>query len=166
MQVDAARLVRSLESKQLRVVFAESCTGGMISAELAKIPGVSDWLCGSAVTYRYDTKSRWLGVRRDDLERFTAVSSQVANQMAAGVLEQTPEAHISASVTGHLGPNAPPEQDGLVFSSIARRNENSAEIIVNHRFILESTEREDRQQEATRLVLQALLSVLNESGSE
>jgi nicotinamide mononucleotide (NMN) deamidase PncC len=48
--------------------------------------------------------------------------------MAVGVLIRTPEAQWSAAITGHLGPNAPPELDGLVYIGIARRSADSAEI--------------------------------------
>ena len=58
----ARKVVDRLADRQMRIVLAESCTGGMISAELAKVPGVSQWLCGSAVTYRSPTKVEWLNV--------------------------------------------------------------------------------------------------------
>ena len=53
-----------LRSQPRRIVFAESCTGGLVAATLA-IPGISDSLCGSAVVYRLDTKTRWLGIPGD-----------------------------------------------------------------------------------------------------
>ncbi len=103
---EAEQLVQQLERKQLKLVLAESCTGGLVAAELAKVPGVSNWLCGSAVTYRSETKSAWLGIDPAIIDRYTAVSQEVAIQMVEGVLRHTPEADISAAVTGHLGPQA------------------------------------------------------------
>ena len=114
-------LAELLERSTTRVVFAESCTGGLVSASLARVPGISEFHCGSAVVYRLDTKTRWLGVSDEMLCDVGAVSAPVAQAMAVGVLERTPEAELSAAITGHLGPNAPADQDGLVFIALARR---------------------------------------------
>ena len=111
-----------LRQSGTRVVFAESCTAGLVSAALGRMSGISNFHCGSAVVYRLDTKTRWLGVSEQLLCDEGAVSAAVAQEMAIGVLERTPEADLSAAITGHLGPNAPPEQDGLVFVALARRS--------------------------------------------
>ena len=152
---DAKRLVGQLADHSLRLVLAESCTGGMVSAELAKVPGVSQWFCGSAVTYREATKTSWLAVDTSAIAQHTAVSAVVASQMAAGVLERTPEADIAASVTGHFGPSAPPGFDGLAFIATARREGESVDIEVQ-RHRLDATDRSARQREATHRVLAAL----------
>ncbi len=154
---EAAReLVKQLAERQKRIVFAESCTGGMISAEIAKIPGVSDWLCGSAVTYRCDTKVRWIGVNSTAIEQHTAVSAEVATQMASGVLERTPEADVAASVTGHLGPDAPEGFDGVVFVGLALRDGG----VNASRFQLAGKHRGERQVEAAELVMKQVLEIL------
>jgi nicotinamide-nucleotide amidase len=110
-----------LQASNRRIVFAESCTGGLVSASLARVSGISEFLCGSAVVYRLDTKARWLGISEALLRDTGPVSEVVARAMALGVLACTPEADLAASVTGHLGPNAPDDQDGLVFIGIAHR---------------------------------------------
>lgn len=112
------------------VVFAESCTAGLISACLARVPGISEFLCGSAVVYQMATKTEWLGIRPEILEREGAVSEKVAIEMAVGVLERTSAATIAASVTGHLGPGAPAGQDGLVYMGIAVRTGHGFEVQV------------------------------------
>ena len=61
MDVQATRLFDMLRDREVRVVFAESCTAGMVSATLAAVPGISDYLCGSMVTYRPEIKENWLG---------------------------------------------------------------------------------------------------------
>lgn len=162
----AEQLVQRLAETGTRVVFAESCTGGLIAAELAKVPGVSEYLCGSAVTYREDTKARWLGVSREDIEQQTAVSSPVASQMARGVLRNTPEASLAASITGHLGPDAPPELDGIVYLGIAWRDEDGRLTDAASRHQLGCTERQERQREAASLVLERMLDRLNASNRE
>jgi len=64
---------------------------------------------------------KWLGVQAETLEKYTDVSVETAREMALGVLNQTPEASLAASITGHLGPNAPAHQDGLICIAVARR---------------------------------------------
>jgi PncC family amidohydrolase len=110
-----------LKQTSTHIVFAESCTAGLVSAALARVPGISEFHCGSAVVYQVDTKKRWLGIGAGILHDPGPVSSEVAAAMAKGVLEKTPAADLALSITGHLGPNAPAEQDGLVFVGVATR---------------------------------------------
>ena len=146
-------LAESLSRTQLKIVFAESCTGGLVSAALAGVPGISEWLCGSAVTYRSPTKVAWLGVDAAEIAQHTAVCPDVALQMALGVLEKTPEADLALSITGHLGPGAPKGMDGLVFVAIARRCENGNPATDVFRRLLVSEDRLLRQREAASLVM-------------
>ncbi len=122
LKKSAVELAECLRKSGRRVVFAESCTAGLVSAALAQVPGISEFHCGSAVVYRLDTKTRWLDVPAELLIDPGPVSEAVARAMAVGVLMKTPEADWAASITGHLGPNAPEELDGLVFLGIARRD--------------------------------------------
>ncbi len=121
LHLAANNLAATLKAQDKRIVFAESCTAGLVAATLGRVPGISQHLCGSAVTYRNDTKHRWLGVPTGELEDPGPVSAIVAERMAAGALNATPEADIAVVVTGHLGPNAPEELDGLVFVGVASR---------------------------------------------
>jgi PncC family amidohydrolase len=107
-----------------RIVLAESCTAGLVAQLLSRIPGASRWLCGSAVVYRNETKSAWLGIDPRMLAdpEIGPVSVTTARAMCRGVLERTPEATLAASVTGHLGPQAPPELDGRVCIACASRD--------------------------------------------
>jgi nicotinamide-nucleotide amidase len=118
----ARQVVHRLKSLNLRIVLAESCTGGLVSALLTRFPGVSEFHCGSAVVYQAATKAEWLRVPKSLLRNPGPVSREVAAMMASGALEVTPQADIAAAVTGHLGPDAPPAQDGLVFVAFCRRS--------------------------------------------
>lgn len=122
LSAEAKRLARILETRNLKIVFAESCTGGLVSATLTQIPGISSYHCGSAVVYQVQTKAEWLGISRDLLDDPGPVSREVAVEMAAGVLRKTPQADLAASVTGHLGPDAPEDQDGLIYVAVAVRD--------------------------------------------
>lgn len=155
----ARRAAEALMSTQRRVVFAESCTAGLVSASLAAVPGISEHLCGSAVTYRNDTKHCWLGVQQTTLDEHTAVSAPVAQEMAQGALVRTPESDIALSVTGHLGPQAPAGFDGLVFIGVAMRMTGLVETRASQRLQLISAERLMRQREAATRVLEALASL-------
>lgn len=161
MRDDAELVVKELADRGLRLVLAESCTGGLVAAELARIPGVSRWFCGSAVTYRDATKTEWLGVSDDTLREHTAVSRETTTEMARGMLQRTPEASLSVSVTGHFGPGAPEELDGTVFTAIASRVGDRILMADVKRHQLRQADRESRQIEATGIVLGQLLDFLS-----
>lgn len=153
---EAKKLATMLAERKVRIVLAESCTAGLASAALAQNPGISQWHCGSAVTYREATKQAWLDVSASDLKQFTAVSEPVAEQMALGVLEKTPEADYAASITGHLGPDAPAGFDGVVFVAVAKRANSATELRGVRRIELQATQRVERQNEAAATMLHLL----------
>jgi PncC family amidohydrolase len=158
---DCRRIAKLLAHQGLRVVFAESCTAGLVSASLARVPGISEHHCGAAVTYRNQTKRAWLGLSSAVLRDPGPVSRIVARQMAEGVLKRTPEADLALSVTGHLGPRAPAQMDGLVYVGLARRGRDGrlrTGSVQRHR--LTKRGRASRQREAAHLVLQRLLNTL------
>jgi nicotinamide-nucleotide amidase len=92
-----------LRLKQFTIATAESCTGGLVAERLTRVPGSSDYFAGSVVSYTNDAKARLLGVSEEALERYGAVSGEVAEAMARGVKERI-GATIAVSVTGTAGP--------------------------------------------------------------
>lgn len=96
-------LIKSLRDQKLTVGFAESCTGGALSAFLTEQPGVSDIFLGSVVSYSNEAKMDLLGVSRDTLMQEGAVSEAVARQMAHGVRRQL-KTDWSVAITGIAGP--------------------------------------------------------------
>ncbi|WP_047816754.1 CinA family protein [Rhodopirellula islandica] len=148
----AAKLVSQLNQSQQRLILAESCTCGAAAAAIGGVPGASNVFCGSAVTYRETTKQAWLGVSEADLKQHTAESQAITNAMATSVLQRTPDATMSAAITGHLGPDAPPEVDGVVFIAVLRRGYE----LEPRRVVLRSFARLDRQTEATAELLVAI----------
>src|SRR5262245_7318877 len=117
----ARRVANLLQHSGLKVVFAESCTGGLLSGALTSVPGISENHCGGVVVYRNATKTAYLGIPRKKLDDPGPVSREVAKLMATRVLRRTREADIALAVTGHLGPNSPAGMDGLVFVAVAIR---------------------------------------------
>ncbi|QDT55366.1 Nicotinamide-nucleotide amidohydrolase PncC [Caulifigura coniformis] len=116
--LETARLLTTLE---LKLVIAESCTGGMAAAALSGVPGISNWFCGSMVVYRTETKRSWLGVDPPgfDPAESDSVGPLTSNALARAVARATPEADIAAAISGHLGPNAPADLDGRAFIRIS-----------------------------------------------
>lgn len=86
-----------------RMVTAESCTGGLVAALLTDIPGSSATFMGGAVTYSNAMKHRLLDVPEEMLEKYGAVSEEVARAMAKGACEQL-DANASMAITGIAGP--------------------------------------------------------------
>ncbi len=153
----ALNLATGLRENGLKIVFAESCTAGLVSATLARIAGISEHHCGSAVVYRLDTKHRWIDVPEAMLLDPGPVSQVVAEAMARGVLKTTPEADLAAAITGHLGPNAPEGMDGLVWMAVAARKSALIQtrlIVLSTACQLGLTLRESRQQAAAEALLQ------------
>ncbi len=110
-----------LDSHEQTLVTAESCTAGLIAATLSRVPGMSRCLAGSLVAYQSASKSAWLDVPAELIDRHGAVGREVAEAMARQALRKTPHATIAISITGHLGPDAPPELDGVAWLGWAHR---------------------------------------------
>jgi PncC family amidohydrolase len=113
------RVFLKLRTNHCRLVLAESCTAGLIAAELGHLPGVSEVLAGSFVVYQIESKIRWLQINSSMIDRYGVVSREVAEAMATGALRMSPHANLSLSVTGHVGPGAPAELDGTVCVAAA-----------------------------------------------
>lgn len=97
------KLAKILKEKNIRISGAESCTGGMVAAEITSVDGISAVFNESFVTYSNDSKHRNLGVSNETLEKFGAVSEECAREMAEGAAERS-GAGIAFSVTGIAGP--------------------------------------------------------------
>ena len=107
--------------KKLKVVTAESCTGGLVAAALTAIAGSSDVVERGFVTYANEAKREMLGVPWDALLGHGAVSEPVARAMAAGALTHS-LADIAVSVTGVAGPGGGSDEKpvGLVHLAAVR----------------------------------------------
>ncbi len=92
-----------LRKRGLRLAVAESCTGGLIGHLLTNVAGSSTYYMGSVTAYAYEAKVRLLGVSWDSLEKYGAVSSEIAIEMAHGIRIAL-AADVGISVTGIAGP--------------------------------------------------------------
>ena len=150
-------LTELLGEKNMTLVTAESCTGGLLAATITHKPGVTRiYECGF-VTYSNESKTDLLGVPAAILEEHGAVSSQTAEAMARGALERT-KAHLSVSITGIAGPDGgtPKKPVGLVYFGYALKGGSVGSL--EHRF---SGSRQDIQSAAATMALKHLIAVLH-----
>ncbi len=118
-----ALLAAELLARGLSVTVAESCTGGLVAAELTAIPGISAVLREAFITYADTAKAARLGVPEGLLQRHGAVSAEVAAAMARGALAAA-GADLALSITGIAGPagGSAEKPVGLVWFGVARRS--------------------------------------------
>jgi len=100
----AARVGTRLREKRALLVTAESCTGGWVAQAVTAIAGSSEWFERGFVVYSNAAKEELLGVRRETLQRYGAVSEQTARELALGALARS-KGTISVAVTGVAGPS-------------------------------------------------------------
>jgi nicotinamide-nucleotide amidase len=131
----AAALGDCLREKQLWAVTVESCTGGLLAAALTSVPGSSAWFDRGWVTYSNHAKHAMVGVQKEALESFGAVSQEVATAMALGALANAPRAGLAMATTGIAGPGGatPGKPVGLVWFGFARRTPNGILSYAEHR---------------------------------
>lgn len=119
---NAQTLLAETKARGFKIATAESCTGGLIAASLAAIPGASASLERGFVTYSNEAKTEMLGVPADLIQRIGAVSRDVAIAMAEGAIAKS-RADIAVAVTGIAGPDGGTEEKpvGLVHMAASRR---------------------------------------------
>ena len=123
-------LVAALRAAGASVSTAESCTGGLVAARITSVSGASEAFKYGAVTYCNEAKNKILGVKKETLDSFGAVSAETAAEMAAGV-RKIMNAEIGVSVTGLAGPNGGEGKPvGLVY--VAVNSDNYSEVTENH----------------------------------
>lgn len=120
----AKTTAKLLIERKLTVACAESCTAGRLTAALGDIPGVSAVLSESVVTYSNDAKMKYLGVSAETLQKYGAVSSETAEEMARGI-QKAAGSDIGISVTGIAGPDGGTKEKpvGLVYIGVCYQNE-------------------------------------------
>ena len=111
---------RMLTERGKTLAIAESCTGGTIASKFTAMAGASEYLLGGVVAYSNDVKCNTLGVNRDDIECFGAVSEVVALEMAEGVRRIT-GADYAIATTGIAGPTGGSKHKpvGTVWMAVA-----------------------------------------------
>lgn len=111
-------VAQMLVKRNETIAVAESCTGGLVTSKLIEYPGISSVLLEGAVAYSNGAKMRRLGVKRQTLETYGAVSAETAVEMAEGIAKSS-GASIGLSTTGVAGPGpSEGKPEGLVFIGV------------------------------------------------
>ena len=151
----AAAVLATCRGKKLKIVTAESCTGGLIAANLTAIAGSSDVVERGFVTYTNEAKTEMLGVPAPLFSSGSvgAVSEEVARAMAEGALKHS-RADIAVSVTGIAGPGGetPGKPVGLVHLAAARKGGK----VIHERHVFKGNRGEVREQ-SVRVALHLIL---------
>ncbi len=98
-----------LREKGVTLAVAESCTGGLLGDRITNVAGSSDYFLGGVVCYSDEAKINLVGVKRETLDSFGAVSEETAAEMATGVREKF-GADMGVSITGVAGPGGGTEE--------------------------------------------------------
>ena len=119
MQILAEKVFELFLRRGMTLSTAESCTGGLLAAEITRIPGVSDVFLGGVVSYSNDAKRDVLKVPEDVLNEKGVVSEEVAKLMAEGV-RRLFGADVGVGISGIAGPSggSPAKPVGLVYCHI------------------------------------------------
>ena len=157
----AEEIVRSLAARKKMIAAAESCTAGIASGFITRVPGASNVFWGSFVSYTEDAKVRVLGVPEELIKEYGVVSRHVALAMAEKALEKSGAAW-AFSITGLAGPGG--SNDGVpvgtVWVGLASRNGENTLHSYAKMFLFVGDRNEVREAAATA-ALQELLEKIN-----
>ena len=123
MKKNAQKLVKLLSKKNLKISFAESCTGGLLSSSITSISGSSKVFTIGLITYSNQAKIKLLNVNKKTILKHGAVSYETCLSMVKN-LSKISKTNISVSITGVAGPKGGTKQKpvGLVYIGIKRGN--------------------------------------------
>lgn len=110
-----ALIVKKLIEEKKTISVAESCSGGLLASSFIDVPGASEVFMEGLVTYSNEAKMERLGVKKETLEKYGAVSAETAKEMVCGL-----KTDVGISVTGIAGPGGGTEEKpvGLVYMGI------------------------------------------------
>lgn len=151
----AEKLAEHCKTQQMVLACAESCTGGLLSSTLVDVPGCSAWFDCGLVVYSDLAKQKMLGVDPKTLAHYGAVSKEVAQDLAQGLLQRS-SANITVSITGIAGPDGGSDEKpvGTVWFAFASRH---GFMKTAHHVFLGS--RQEVRMQAVEFVLKELLQI-------
>ncbi len=150
-------VAKMLVENNLKIAVAESCTGGMVSASLINYPGISSVFMEGCVTYSNEAKMKSLGVKKETLDVYGAVSDKCAKEMASGVAARY-NTNIGIATTGIAGPDGGTDEKpvGLVYFGIYINGK-----VITKKYVFNG-DRQGVRERATRTILNDLrLELLN-----
>lgn len=145
-----------LRQKGMTLGAVESATGGLISHRITNVPGSSDYYNGSVTAYSNETKTRVLGVKQETIDKYGAVSAQVAEEMAEGG-KKLLAVDVCLADTGVAGPGGATQEKpvGLFYLGLSARDKTCSR---QHNF---GGDREQNKQDAAEAALQWLEEYLS-----
>tara|TARA_B100000787_G_scaffold76179_1_gene56082 strand:+ start:4669 stop:5139 length:471 start_codon:yes stop_codon:yes gene_type:complete len=151
----ATKLVKKLIQKKLKISFAESCTGGMLSSTITSISGSSKIFNLGLVTYSNKVKIDILKVPKEIINKYGAVSKECCLSMVKNI-SKISKSNISISITGIAGPNGGTKLKpvGLVYIGIKKGNK-----IFVQKYLFKSKNRILIQKATTTKVLKSILAL-------
>ena len=145
-----------LKKYNLKITTAESCTGGLVSAKLVNVPGISDHYEQGFIAYSVKAKNKLLGVNKECIKKHSSISREVAAEMAKGALNES-GADVAISVTGYAGPDdTEKEPKGLVYIGIAMKDD-----VTVQEFHFNGDRNKIRESAAVNALNQARLAILH-----
>ena len=150
-------VAKMLVENNLKIAVAESCTGGMVSASLINYPGISSVFMEGCVTYSNEAKMKSLGVKKETLDVYGAVSDKCAKEMASGVAARY-NTNVGIATTGIAGPGGGTDEKpvGLVYFGIFINGK-----VITKKYVFNG-DRQGVRERATRTILNDLrLELLN-----
>ena len=126
MKLLSRNIIKKLSKKKLKISFAESCTGGLLSSVITSVSGSSKVFNLGLVTYSNQSKIKVLKVSKKIIKKYGAASEQVCKAMAKNI-SKIGKTNMSVSVTGIAGPNGGTRKKpvGLVYVGIQKDNKIS-----------------------------------------
>ena len=154
------KLKKLCENKDIKISLAESCTGGLISSSLTSIAGSSSFFESGIVSYSNKAKIELLGVDKNLISKYGAVSKEVALSMSKNLYRLT-RSNICVSVTGIAGPSGGTKQKpvGTVYFSFFHDYENEINLI-NYKKFFNFKSRSTIQKKCNDFVIKSLIKLI------
>ena len=156
MKSTCKKIIQKLIKKKIKISFAESCTGGMLSSSITSVSGSSKVFNFGLVTYSNESKIKVLKVPKKMIRKYGAVSEQICKIMVKNI-SKISKTNISISVTGIAGPSGGTRKKpvGLVYVGIKKGN-----IINIKKYLFKNKGRSYIQRAAVNKCLELILSSL------
>ena len=143
LEILSADLGALLQKNKMFFTSAESCTGGLLSQSIVSVPGSSAWFGCSFITYSNISKQKILGVSKDTLKTFGAVSEEVVKEMVTGALDES-HADLGIAISGIAGPGGGTDERPVGTVCVAWKLKGSETI--KSTFLFEGNRNEVRYQ--------------------
>jgi nicotinamide-nucleotide amidase len=155
-------VAKALETRNLKIVLAESCTGGLLAAHLTSLSGSSRWFERGYVSYSNEAKQESIGIAPSLIAKYGAVSAELAQAMAQGALSHS-RAQVSIAITGIAGPEGGTldKPVGMVCFAWAIPRNGSVHVCTKTQHF--SGDRHRVRDQACAYALQELLDLLEEN---